>query len=149
VQFVGGWRDPRFRDNAIADAIPVLPGTTEVAYAFEVEPRAQTATLRWVFPYGASTVELLADPTIRVSGAALRADNVVTERGRQYARWSAGPVAPEEALVVRLNGLPVSADRWPEIASGVLAFALACGLIAAARRRPASTQSAHEGRHSA
>jgi hypothetical protein len=133
VQFVGGWRNPHVTDNTITDAIPVLPGATEVAYAFGVEPRARTATLRWVLPYGASTVELLSDPTIRVSGTALHADVVVTERGRRYARWSAGPMAPEEALLVRLDGLPVSTDRWPEIASGLLALALASGLAVALR----------------
>jgi hypothetical protein len=136
VEFVGGWRTPHVTRDAIADAIPVLPGSTEVAYAFGIEPRIRTATLRWEFPYGATDVELLADPSIRVSGAALHSDGVVMERGQRYARWSGGPVGPGEAVSVRLDGLPVSADRWPEIASGVLALALACGLTAALRRRP-------------
>jgi len=136
VEFVGGWRDPHVTNDAITDAIPVLPGVTEVAYAFGVEPRTRTATLRWEFPYGAADVELLADPSIRVSGAVLHADGVVTERGQRYARWSGGPVNPGEAVSVRLDGLPVSADRWPEIASGVLALTLAFGLAVALRRHP-------------
>jgi hypothetical protein len=139
VELVGGWRDPRVTDKAITDAIPVLPGVTEVAYAFGVAPRTRTATLRWEFPYGATDVELLADPSIGVSGADLHADGIVTERGRRYARWSGGPVRPKEAVFVRLDGLPLSADRWPEIAAGVLALALASGLAAALRRRPAMT----------
>jgi len=139
VEFVGGWRDPHVTSNAITDAIPVLPGSTEVAYAFGVEPRTRTATLRWEFPYGATDVELLLDPSIRITGAALHADGVVTERGQRYARWSGGPVGPGGAVSVRLDGLPVSAERWPEIASGVLALALAFGLAAALRRRPVLT----------
>jgi len=138
VEFIGGWRDPHVTSNAITDAIPVLPGSTEVAYAFGVEPRTRTATLRWEFPYGATDIELLADPSIRVSGAALYADGVVTERGQRYARWSGGPVGPGGAVSVRLDGLPVSADLWPEIASGVLVLALAFGLTVALRCHPVS-----------
>ncbi len=40
-------------------------------------------------------------------------------------------------MSVRLDGLPVSVDRWPEIAAGGLALVLACGLAVALRRGPA------------
>jgi hypothetical protein len=33
VEFVGGWRDPQVTHGTITDAIPVLPGTMDVAYA--------------------------------------------------------------------------------------------------------------------
>jgi len=139
VEFVGGWHDPQVARGVITDALPVLPGVTEVAYAFGFEPRATSATLRWLFPYGASDVELLvaADRGIGVSGSDLHAAGAVTERGQRYTRWSGGPVDPGAAVSVRLDRLPVFADHWPEIVAGVFALALACGLAAALRRTPA------------
>jgi len=139
IEFVGGWHNPQAVRGAITDAIPVLPGVMEVAYAFGFEPRATSATLRWRFPYGATDVELLvaADRGIGVSGSDLHAAGAVTERGQRYARWSGGPVNPGAAVSVRLDGLPVFADHWPEIVAGVFALALACGLAAALRRTPA------------
>ncbi|HET9001205.1 MAG TPA: hypothetical protein VFP86_16325 [bacterium] len=137
VEFVGGWRDPRVAHETITDTIPVLPGTMEVAYAFRFEPRTRTATLQWLFPYGATDVELLVDQGIRVSGTGMHAVGIVTERGRRYARWSGGPVRPGAALSVRLDGLLLSEDHWPEIVAGMLALALAYGLAAVLRRRPA------------
>jgi hypothetical protein len=137
VEFVGGWRDPQVAHGTITDAIPVLPGTMEVAYAFRFEPRTRTATLQWLFPYGATDVELLVDQGIRVSGIGMHAVGIATERGRRYARWSGGPVRSGAAVSVRLDGLLVSEDRWPEIVAGMLALALAYGLAAALRRRPA------------
>lgn len=139
VQFVDGWRDPHVRNGAITDTLPVLPGTTQVAYAVGVEPRSRTGTLRWEFPYGATDVELLADPSTQISATALRANGVVTERGRYYARWSGGPVAAGGAVSARVDGLPVFVDRWPEIAAGGLALALACGLAVALRRGPVTS----------
>ncbi|HYM90041.1 MAG TPA: hypothetical protein VEW91_00225 [bacterium] len=138
VDFVGGWRKPHVAHGVITDAISMLSGAAEVAYAVGFEPRSRRATLRWVLPYGATDVEVLvADQGIRVSSAGMHAVGMVTERGRRYARWSGGPVRPGEAVSVRLDGLPVSEDRWPEIAAGMLALALAYGLAAALRRRPA------------
>lgn len=139
IRFVGGWREPRVTNGAITDAIPVLPGATEVAYAFGVEPRARTATLRWEFPYGATDVEILTDPSITVSGEALHAGGIVTERERRYARWSGGPVRSGDAVSMRLDGVPVSVDVWPQAGAGGLALALACGLAVALRRRPRGT----------
>jgi len=138
VEFVGGWREPRVNDNTITDTIPVLPGITEVAYAFGVEARTRTATLQWKFPYGATEINFLVDPNLRVSAPGLQADGIVTERGRRYARWSGGSVSAGEAVDVRLDGLPVPTPRWLEIALGVLALALASGLILVLRlrRRP-------------
>jgi len=138
VQFVGGWRDPQMAHGTITDAIPVLPGAMEVAYAFGFEPRTRTATLRWLLPYGATDVELLvaADQRIGVSGVDMHALGSVTESGRRYARWSGGPVRPGQAISVSLDGLPVFEDRWPEIVAGMLALALAGGLAAALHRRP-------------
>ena len=137
VEFVDGWHDPHVKDRTITDAIPVMPGATQVAYAVGVEPRTRAATLEWEFPYGATDVEVLADPTLRVSGAALHAGGVVAERGRRYGRWSGGPVPAGGTVSVRLDGLPVVIDRWPGILAGGLALALACGLVLALRRDPA------------
>jgi hypothetical protein len=137
VEFVSGWRHPQVTHGTITDAIPVLPGIMEVAYAFMFEPQTGTTTLRWQLPYGATDVELLVDHGIRVSAAGLHAVGDVTERGRRYARWSGGPLRPGAAVSVRLDGLPVSRDRWPQIVAGGLGLVLACGLAAGVRRRPA------------
>jgi hypothetical protein len=59
----------------------------------------------------------------------------VTERGQRYARWSGGPIRSGEAVSARLDGLPVTANHWPEIAAGVLVLVLASGLAVALRRR--------------
>lgn len=80
VAFVDGWRDPHIREGVITDAIPVLPGVIQVAYAFGLAPRISTATVRWEFPYGASDVELLTDTSLRLSGAAVHGRGIVTER---------------------------------------------------------------------
>jgi hypothetical protein len=136
VEFVGGWRDPRVARGTITDATPVLPGTMEVAYTFRFEPRTRTATLLWLLPYGAADVELLVDQSIRASGIGVRAIGTIIERGRPYIRLSGGPVHAGTAVSVRLDGLLVSRDLWPEIVVGMLALTLACGLAAALRRRP-------------
>jgi hypothetical protein len=138
VEFVEGWRDPRINGNTITDTLPVLPGTTQVAYAFGVAASAPAATLRWDLPYGATDVELLADPSLRISGPDLQADGIVTEQARRYARWSGSAVPAHGSVSVRIDGLPVAVDRWPGLAAGGLAFVLACGLIVALRRRPAA-----------
>jgi len=131
VDFVDGWRDPHVREGVIMDAIPVLPGTLQVAYAFGLALATSTATVRWEFPYGATDVELLADTSLRLSGAAVHGRGIVTERGRRYGRWSAGPVPPGGAISVGIDGLPiVVVERWPELAAGALALVLACGLAA-------------------
>jgi len=142
VDFVSGWRRPRVVNGVITDAVPQLFGAAELAYAFVFQPRGATATLRWILPYGATDIVLLVpEHGIRASGTGLHDGGVVTERGRRYVRWSGGPAAPGEAISVRLDGLPVPDGRWPEIAAGMLAVALAGGLVAALRRRPAPTQS--------
>ena len=142
VEFVGGWHDPQITHGAIADTIPVLPGTMQVAYSVGFAPRSRTATLSWVLPYGATDVEVLVeDRGIRVFDAPLRANGTVTERGRRYTRWSGGPVRPGGTVSARLDGVPVlSEDHWAEIAAGILALVLACGLAAGLCRRSAPAQ---------
>ncbi|HEV2281045.1 MAG TPA: hypothetical protein VGX75_01485 [bacterium] len=145
VDLVGGWRRPQVVNGVITDAVPPLSGGAEVAYAWVFEPRGETATLRWVLPYGATDIVLLVpEHGIRVSETGLHADGVVTERGRRYARWSGGPAAPGDAVSVRLDGLSAPDGRWPELAAGLLAVVLAGGLIAALRRRSASAQTEGE-----
>jgi len=140
VQFVGGWRDPRVKDNTITDTMPVLPGVTQVAYAFGIAARAPAATLRWDLPYGAADVELLSDPSLRISGPNLHANGIVTERGHRYARWSGGTVPANGSVSVRVEGLPAAVDRWPGIAAGGLALVLVGGLVVALCRGSAARQ---------
>lgn len=145
VEFVGGWRSPREANGVITDAVPALFTTGEMAYAFVFQPSAATAALRWTMPYGAADVELLApEHGIRVSGARLRGGDVVTERGRPYRRWSAGPIGPGEAFAVRLDGLPAPEGRWPEVVAGLFAVVLISALVMALRRRPMPPQPGRE-----
>lgn len=141
VDFVAGWRSPRVSNGVITDAVPALFTAGELAYAVVLQPRSSTAALRWTLPYGATQVVLLVpDHAILASGAGLRGGDVVTERGRRYVRWSGGPIAPGGTFAIRLEGLPAADSRWPEAVAGFLGIALACGLIAALRRRPLAVQ---------
>ena len=134
VNFVSGWRRPQIRNGMITDSLLPPAGAAEMAYVFAFQPRGAAATLRWILPYGAADVELLvSEGGLKASGTDLRARGVVTERGRHYVRWSAGPVQPGQAIVVRLDGSRASEGRWPEVAAGVLAVTLACGLTLSAR----------------
>ena len=145
VDFVSGWRRPRVAGGVISDAVPPLFTAGETAYAVVFQPLGATATVRWILPYGANDVEVfLPERGIRASGTGLRSGGVVTERGRRYVRWSAGPVRPGDAISVRLDGLAASDGRWPQITAGILAVALACGLVVALRRRPAPAQTRGE-----
>jgi hypothetical protein len=145
VDFVSGWRRPRVVNGVIVDGVPPLFAAGEMAYAFVFEPRGATATVRWILPYGANDVEmLLPERGIRASGAGLRGGGGVTERGRRYVRWSAGPVRPGDAISVRLDGLAASDGGWPEVTAGILAVALACGLVVALRRRSVPAQTGGE-----
>jgi hypothetical protein len=142
VEFIDGWRAPRVLDGTITDALPLLPGATEVAYAFGVEPGTRATSVLWEFPHGATDVEILADPGLKLSGAAVRARGVIDEHGRRYARWSAGPLPREGAVSFRIEGLPVRAEGRPEIVAAVFGLVLAAGLAMALRRRPAVTSCA-------
>jgi len=136
VTFIGGWHDPRVTDGRIEDAIPILPGALQVAYAYGLEARGRTLAVPWSFPDGAGDVEILvADQGLGVAGDGLRRAGVVTEGGRRYQRWSGGPVPPGGRITVHLSGIPAAQDAWP----GALAAALACvlaGGLALALRRP-------------
>ncbi len=137
VEYIGGWRDPRIADGAIADAIPVLPGATQVAYAFGVTVRAPALGITWALPYGAADVEILVtDPRVRVATAGFHRAADVSAAGRRLARWSGGPVLPGADLTVSLEGVPVSRDVWPGAAAALLGILLTCGLTLALARRP-------------
>ncbi len=136
VTFLAGWRDPRVVDGTITDAIPLLPGPLQVAYAFGVEARRRDLSFQWRFPYGASDVEILVeDAGIRVRAESLHlAGTVAGPRGR-YARWSGGPVPPGGQVEVRLAGLPAARSVLPTAVGAALAVALGSGLLWALRRR--------------
>ncbi len=139
VSFTGGWRDPRVVDGRIEDAIPILPGALQVAYAFGLEARGRTLTVPWRFPDGAGDVEILvADRGVGVTGDGLRPAGIVTEAGRRYQRWSGGPVPRGGRVSIRLAGVPTAQDAWPGLVAGALALVLGGGLALALRRpRPA------------
>jgi hypothetical protein len=137
IAFVDGWRDPHITADAVTDTLQIPPAGVVVSYVLGMVPRAQTATVQWRFPYGARSVQVLVeDRGIRVSGSALRADGLATERGQRYAHWTAGPVSPGDAVSMKFDGLPVRVDVWPEAVAGGLVLVLTCGLIAALQRPP-------------
>ncbi len=109
----------------------------QVGYAYGLEPRARRFTLDWALPYGATDVEMLInDPALRVSGVGVRGAGVLSESGRHFARWAAGPIPRGGEIAWTFDGLAGRDDRWPAIAAAVLCVLLGGGLAAALRRRP-------------
>ena len=141
VEFVSGWRSPKVVNGVIVDALPRASREAELAYAFFVRPRDGAATLRWTLPYGAAGVEVLVtERGVRVSAPDLRDRGIVTERGRRYRHWSAGPVNAGGVIGLRLDAPSSSGDRGPEMIAAVLAVALLGGLVVTLRRRPGSVE---------
>ena len=140
VTFLAGWRNPRVADGMITDAIPLLPGALQVAYAFGVETRGRDLSFPWRLPYGASDVEILVeDAGIRVRAEGLHPAGTVAGPRGSYARWSGGPVPQGGQVEVRLSGLPASRSVLPAAVGAALAVALGGGLLWALRR-PAPTR---------
>ena len=138
VEFIGGWRHPRVERGTIADTPAVPPGVLQVGYAYGLEPRTPRLTLTWALPYGATDVEMLVgDPSLRVGGDGVRSAGVLSESGRRFARWSAGPVPRGGRIVFTFDGIAPRDDRWPAIAAAVLGGLLAGGLAFALRPRAA------------
>jgi hypothetical protein len=135
VTFLAGWRDPRVGDGAITDAIPLLPGALQEAYAFGVEARRRDLSFPWRLPYGASDVEILVeDAGIRVRAEGLHLAGTVSGPRGRYVRWSGGPVPPGGQVEVRLAGLPAARPVLPTAIVAALAIVLGSGLLWALRR---------------
>lgn len=137
---LAGWRDPRVAGGRIADALPILPGTLQVAYTYRL-PARRELRVPWRLPDGAQDVEVLVAPGAGVAGEGLRRAGTVTEAGRRYQRWSGGPVRPGGQVAVRLRGVPPAEGAWPGAVAAALALVLGGGLAHALRR-----ESAGEGR---
>jgi hypothetical protein len=138
VRYLAGWRDPHVDGGGITDAFPLLPGETQVAYAYGLRPTRAQATVSWMLPYGAADVEMLIADT----GAAVKADglgprgSIQGPGGVRYLRWSGGPIPPLGGVTLRLGNLPLGRDPWPAGVVATLTLVLAAGL-AVALRRPA------------
>ncbi len=134
VTFLGGWRDPHVVDGRIEDAIPVLPGRLQVAYAYGLDARGRALTVPWSFPDGAADVEILvADAGVRIVADGLHLAGTVAEAGRRYQRWSGGPMPRGGQAAVRLDGIPAAQDAWTEGVAAALAVVLGSGLLLALR----------------
>ncbi len=135
VRYLAGWRDPHVEGGAITDAFPLLPGETQVAYAYGLRTR-RAVELPWTLPYGAADVEML----IAETGAAVEADglrpggSIRGPGGARYLRWSGGPIPSLGRVALRLGNLPSARDPWPAGVVGTLALVLAAGLAGALRR---------------
>src|SRR5262249_56419879 len=57
VQTLAGWRDPRAGTGRIADTFPLLPGNTQVAYAYELKTGGSHLRLPWLLPDGATDLQ--------------------------------------------------------------------------------------------
>ena len=135
VQTLAGWRDPRAGNGRITDTFPLLPGDTQVAYAYELKTSGSRLRLPWRLPYGASDLQVLV-PEAGVSLAAegLRAGGTVTGPRARYARWSGRSVPPGAEVVMDFGGLPAGRDPWPVAVAAGLATAL-FGCLALTLRR--------------
>jgi len=134
VTFLEGWRDPHVVDGRIEDAIPVLPGRLQVAYAYGLEAHGRALTVPWSFPDGAADVEILvADAGVRIAADGLHLAGAVTEAGRRYQRWSGGPMSRGGQAAVRLDGIPGAEDAWTGGVAAALAVVLGSGLLLALR----------------
>jgi len=136
VSYLAGWQHPQTAGGRITDVFPLLPGTSEVAYSYQLVTRTSALALPWSLPYGATDVEMLVpDAGVDVAVDGLRAlGTVAGPRGKRYQRWSGGPIAPGGEVVLRLRGVPRGADAWPGAVAGGLALTLGAGLVAALRR---------------
>jgi hypothetical protein len=156
VEPLDGWEDPRVEAGRITDTRAVPPGGAQLTYAYQVRPAGRRASLSWTPPFGAARVEILvSDAHVGVAGAGLRDAGSLTASGRRYVHWSGGPIEAGGTLRLRLDGLPEAEDRWPGLAAGGLAAALAAGLGSALwgpglrrvrRRRSAEARSAVSSR---
>jgi hypothetical protein len=129
VEPLDGWKDPRVEAGRITDTRAVPPSGVQLTYAYQERPAGRRASLSWTPPFGAARVEILvSDAHVGVAGAGLRDAGPLTASGRRYVHWSGGPIAAGGTLRLRLDGLPAAGDRWPGLAAGGLAAALAVGL---------------------
>lgn len=136
VQPLAGWRDPRAGNGRITDTFPLLPGSTQVAYAYELRTGGSRLRLPWLLPYGASDLQVLVPETgVSFAAAGLRAGGTVAGPRARYARWSGLSVSPGAEVVMNFRGLPASRDPWPAAVAAGLAAAL-FGSLALTLRRP-------------
>ncbi|HLW59702.1 MAG TPA: carboxypeptidase-like regulatory domain-containing protein [bacterium] len=137
VSFLAGWRDPQIANGRITDAVPLLPGHREVAYAYGLEPHSAQIEVPWTFPYGAQDVEVLVtDAGVRAAADGLTARGSVQGPHGRFLRLSGGSIAQGRQIVLRLQRVPLDRDPWPGAAAVGLAAILAGGL-ALSWRRPA------------
>ncbi len=135
VRTLAGWRDPRVAPGRIADTFPFLPGSTQVAYAYELKTRGSQLRLPWLLPFGASDLQVLVPDTgVTFAAEGLSAQGTVAGPRARYARWSGQSVRPGAEVVMQFRGLPAARDPWPaEVAAG-LGVVLFGGLALALRR---------------
>lgn len=135
VSYLAGWQHPETAGGRITDVFPLLPGTSQVAYSYQLVTRTSGLALPWSLPYGAADVEMLVPDGVGVAAEGLRGQGTIAgPRGRRYQRWSGGPIAPGGGVVLRLRGVPRGADAWPGAVAAGLALTLGAGLVAALRR---------------
>ena len=136
VQTLAGWRDPRAGKGRIADTFPLLPGSTQVAYAYEIKTSGPRLRLPWLLPYGASDLQVLVPETgVSFAAEGLNARGTVTGPRARYTRWSGQSVRPGAEVVMDFGGLPAGRDPWPAAVAAGLALAL-FGSLALTLRRP-------------
>ncbi len=135
VQMLAGWRDPRTGNGRITDRLSLLPGDTQVAYAFEIKTSGSRLRLPWLLPYGATDLQVLVPDTgVSFAAEGLSAGGTVAGPRAQYTRWSGHSVPPGAEVVMNFRGLPAGRDPWPAAVAAALAAALLGGLVSTLRR---------------
>lgn len=135
VQTLAGWRDPRAGNGRIADTFPLLPGSSQVAYAYELKTNGSRLRLPWRLPYGASDLQVLVpEAGVSFEAEGFSARGTVTGPRARYTRWSGQSVGPGAEVVMHFRGLPAGRDPWPAAVAAGLAVALFGSLALTLRR---------------
>jgi len=114
---------------------PVSPGFRQVAFTYDLPPRAFPLDIRIDKPAGILEV-LVEEPTTRVQAPGLRETPAVNAEGRTFRRFLAQDVAP--GAVVRIDPPRLPGVNRGRVYVGIAALFIAAMLIAlvfAARRR--------------
>jgi hypothetical protein len=134
-RMLAGWREPHIDAGRIVDSFPLVPGSTRVAYAYELKTSGPQLRFPWLLPYGASELQVLVPDTgITLSAEGLKAQGTLVGPRARYARWSGEARPPGAEVALQLSGLPAARDAWPPAVAAGLGLVLFGGLGLALRR---------------
>ncbi len=126
-------------EKGFTDTMPVLPGTSEVAYSYKVNHNSGTYTFSRNVSYPTTKYDLLFQgESIEVTGDQLAAGEPMTIEGTQFSHLTGEALAPGDILVVQLPGLPSTSNqglaRWVALTLIVLAGGFGLGYLLRKKR---------------